>query len=282
MSEPGGQGGSPQPPSSAPALRPIDSHCHLADEAFKADIVDVVLRARTAGAPTALCIIDAGEVGELRRAPASEGAVAERALRGRRAPDARRHLPRRSAGRGPGDRERAEPHPGRLRARRDGARLPLRLRQAAAPAGGVRGPGEAGADAPAAGHRPHPRSRPGHRPHPQGLGQGRGPGRLPLFHGRCRARRRRPRAGLLPVVLRDRLVSRSRTRCGPSPRRCRPTGSSSKPTARTWRRCRTAASGTSRRWSSTWPKRWPPPVERRRPQSSSRRPRTSRRCSESE
>jgi TatD DNase family protein len=65
MSEPGVPAG---PPTSAP-LRPIDSHCHLADDAFKTDIIDVVLRARSAGAPTALCILDAGEAEELRRAP---------------------------------------------------------------------------------------------------------------------------------------------------------------------------------------------------------------------
>jgi len=64
MSQPGAPAGSPP---SAP-LHPIDSHCHLADEAFQADIVDVVLRARAAGSPTALCILDAGEVEELRRA----------------------------------------------------------------------------------------------------------------------------------------------------------------------------------------------------------------------
>ena len=69
MSQPGAPAGSPAPdPPKAGPLRPIDSHCHLADEAFKADIVDVVLRARTAGSPTALCILDAGEVEELRRA----------------------------------------------------------------------------------------------------------------------------------------------------------------------------------------------------------------------
>ena len=51
-------------------LRPIDSHCHLADDAFKADVIDVVLRARSAGSPTALCILDAGEPEELRRVPA--------------------------------------------------------------------------------------------------------------------------------------------------------------------------------------------------------------------
>ena len=64
MSQPGAPAGSAP---SAP-LHPIDSHCHLADEAFATDIVDVVLRARAAGSPTALCILDAGEVGELRRA----------------------------------------------------------------------------------------------------------------------------------------------------------------------------------------------------------------------
>ncbi len=63
MSGPGAPAGPP-----AAALRPIDSHCHLADDAFKADLIDVVLRARTAGAPTALCILDAGEPDELRRA----------------------------------------------------------------------------------------------------------------------------------------------------------------------------------------------------------------------
>jgi TatD DNase family protein len=63
MSEPGAPAGPP-----TDALRPIDSHCHLADDAFKADLIDVVLRARTAGAPTALCILDAGEAEELRRA----------------------------------------------------------------------------------------------------------------------------------------------------------------------------------------------------------------------
>jgi TatD DNase family protein len=73
MKEPGGPAGaspSGSPSTSpSPSLRPIDSHCHLCDDAFKADIIDVVLRARSAGSPTALCILDAGEAEELRRAP---------------------------------------------------------------------------------------------------------------------------------------------------------------------------------------------------------------------
>jgi TatD DNase family protein len=61
--------GSPAGSLPSAPLRPIDSHCHLADDAFATDVIDVVLRARTAGAPTALCIIDAGEAEEVRRAP---------------------------------------------------------------------------------------------------------------------------------------------------------------------------------------------------------------------
>jgi TatD DNase family protein len=39
----------------------IDSHCHLADEAFSADLPDVIERARAAGVRRALCILAAGD-----------------------------------------------------------------------------------------------------------------------------------------------------------------------------------------------------------------------------
>ena len=39
----------------------IDSHCHLADEAFAADLDAVIARARTAGLSGALCILSAGD-----------------------------------------------------------------------------------------------------------------------------------------------------------------------------------------------------------------------------
>jgi TatD DNase family protein len=48
----------------------IDSHCHLADEVFVADLPDVVARARTAGLTTALCILSADEAVEVDRAAA--------------------------------------------------------------------------------------------------------------------------------------------------------------------------------------------------------------------
>jgi TatD DNase family protein len=39
----------------------IDSHCHLADEAFAGDLDDVVLRARESGLTSALCVLSAGD-----------------------------------------------------------------------------------------------------------------------------------------------------------------------------------------------------------------------------
>ena len=46
----------------------IDSHCHLADEAFAADLDAVVARARDAGLTGALCILSADDDGESARA----------------------------------------------------------------------------------------------------------------------------------------------------------------------------------------------------------------------
>ena len=46
----------------------VDSHCHLADETFAADLVDVVARAKAAGIGAALCILSADEPDELTRA----------------------------------------------------------------------------------------------------------------------------------------------------------------------------------------------------------------------
>ncbi len=47
----------------------IDSHCHLADEAFAADLDQVVARARGAGLLAALCVLALDEADELARAP---------------------------------------------------------------------------------------------------------------------------------------------------------------------------------------------------------------------
>jgi TatD DNase family protein len=42
----------------------IDSHCHLADDAFAGDLDDVVVRARESGLTSALCVLSAGDVRE--------------------------------------------------------------------------------------------------------------------------------------------------------------------------------------------------------------------------
>jgi TatD DNase family protein len=46
----------------------IDSHCHLADEAFAPDLDDAIARARDAGVTGALCILAAGDDAEAARA----------------------------------------------------------------------------------------------------------------------------------------------------------------------------------------------------------------------
>jgi TatD DNase family protein len=46
----------------------IDSHCHLADEAFAADLPEVVARATNAGVEAAMCILSADDEAEVARA----------------------------------------------------------------------------------------------------------------------------------------------------------------------------------------------------------------------
>jgi TatD DNase family protein len=51
----------------------IDTHCHLADEVFEADLEAVITRAREAGVTGAVCILAAGDEGELTRAARVRG-----------------------------------------------------------------------------------------------------------------------------------------------------------------------------------------------------------------
>jgi TatD DNase family protein len=47
----------------------IDSHCHLADDAFQADLPAVIERAQAAGLERVLCILDSGSAEEAARVP---------------------------------------------------------------------------------------------------------------------------------------------------------------------------------------------------------------------
>jgi len=47
----------------------IDSHCHLADDAFQADLPAVIARAQAAGLERVLCILDSGSAEEAARVP---------------------------------------------------------------------------------------------------------------------------------------------------------------------------------------------------------------------
>ena len=75
MSEPRPGRGTGSPPERVPGVcgaKPpgemIDSHCHLADEAFDLDLDAVIQRAQEAGIAQALCILAAGDEAEARRA----------------------------------------------------------------------------------------------------------------------------------------------------------------------------------------------------------------------
>lgn len=46
----------------------VDSHCHLADEAFEGDLGSVIQRAQQAGVADALCVLSAGDEAEAARA----------------------------------------------------------------------------------------------------------------------------------------------------------------------------------------------------------------------
>jgi TatD DNase family protein len=47
----------------------IDSHCHLADDQFQADLPEVIARAQAAGLERVLCILDSGDPNEAARVP---------------------------------------------------------------------------------------------------------------------------------------------------------------------------------------------------------------------
>ena len=112
-----------------------------------------------------------------------------------------------------------------------------------------------------------PTARPGAGdPHPRGVGRhlrrarrGRRARahRVPLLHRRRSRRPSGPRPRRPPVLQRHRDLSRRPTTCGTRPGSAPSTGCWSRPTRRTWRRCRTGASPTTRAWSPWSARGWP-------------------------
>ena len=133
------------------------------------------------------------------------------------------------------------------RHRRGGARLLLRQEPARETAGGVPPAHRGGAaDRPAA-DRAQPRCRRGHRgAAARGRGEGRPQGRDPLLHRDPVSGGRGAGDGLLHLALRHRHLQERRGAAARSRRRCRSTGCWWRRTRPILRRCRCAASATSR------------------------------------
>ena len=153
---------------------------------------------------------------------------------------------------------RARPFRRRARRRGDRPRLPLRLLAARRAAGGVP---RAGARWRASSVCPvviHTREAEDDTlRHPATRGRRRRRGCLPLLHRRRALARRGARPRVPPLVRRHRHVSEGRGAARGGARSCPPIGCWSRPTARSWRRCRTAASATSRRTWRASSRRWP-------------------------
>ena len=151
-----------------------------------------------------------------------------------RGPPRRRHDPR------PVRRPGAPGRGGRVR-----PRLPLRPLAARRAAGGVRGAGRAGQRARPAARDPHPRGVGRHVRRPRRRGRAGAHG-VPLLHRRPRRGAGVPRPRRATSASPGSSRSTARPRSGRPPRSCRSTARWSRPTARTWRRCPTAASATGR------------------------------------
>ena len=252
----------------------IDSHCHLADETFAADLDAVVARAREAGVERALVILAAGDAKEAARARRVEALWPEVRVSIGVHPHTAHEFADDPAARG----RRRAPAGGRdaggARDRRDRARLPLRLLAARRAAAGVPRAGSPGARARLAGRHPHARGRCRYDRHPA-RGRRRGPPRrAALLHRRRRPRPGRPGPGLLHLVCRASLRFRKRRRCGRRQSASRSIGCWPRPTARFWRRSlpREAERARPRRARRRRARRAPRDRIAGRPGASARRP----------
>ena len=239
----------------------IDSHCHIAGEEFAGDLPAVIDRARAAGLSSALVILAADsdeEIAQWSRVhelwPDTRAAVGVHPHHAHLfAADPRR---RRAAGGAP-----ARQPAGGAGRRRDRPGLSLRLLAARGAAGGVPGaaarwPGSA--TCPSSSTRARPKTTrcessasPG-ASIPQGC--------FTASPGDTAAATRALATGFYLSIPGIVIVSEGRGAAGGAWPPCRSTGCWSRPTARTWRRCRIAESGTSRPTWRGWWMWWPKPA----------------------
>ena len=204
----------------------IDSHCHLADEAFADDLDAVIARARTAGLSGALCILSAGDDKESAAAARVRALVAGGPLLASASTRTRRgSLPAgsttrvRSCGRALLER-------GRAGHRRDWPRLPLRFLAARRAAGGLSRPRSGWRSISALPVVIHTREA---TDDTFGILREAGAvaaGRVPLFHRRHRHGAGGARSRLLRLARRHRHAFRARSRCATWPSSSLPTGCS--------------------------------------------------------
>ena len=197
----------------------------------------------------ALCILAAGDAGRAARAApcASRG---RRALRGRRPPAQRRRVRRPTPSERPGDaRGAARRRSRRAPSARSGWTTTTTSRRATSSRRCSRRRSALAQRAGPAGRHPHPRGDRRHFGDPAEAAAGAVRGVFHCFTGDQAMARRRARPRLLHLVFRDRDVSEGRR--DPRGRGARAGGSAAgrDRQSRIWRRCRTAASATSR---PTW------------------------------
>ena len=234
----------------------IDSHCHLADEVFAADLDAVIARAKDAGLERALAILAAGDEKEAAQArrvvslwpecrfaigvhPHAADVCGSSGERGRRSP--------RPVAKTPGARAIGEIG---LDYHYDYSPRDVQQQVFRAQVGLARELG-----LPVVIHTREADDDTVRILRETGGGELRGV--LHCFTGGPSLARAGLDLGLLHFARRHRHVSRRRRSCGRRRAACRSIACWSRPTARFWRRCRIAASETSRRTWRASRRRWP-------------------------
>ena len=209
----------PSPQAFTPSV--IDSHCHLADEAFAADLDAVVSRARAAGLERALVILAAGDAAEAAQAERLAALWPEARVAIGVHPHAAHQFaddPSRAAAI---VREQVARTPSARAVGEIGLDYHYDFSPRDGPAGGIPRAGARRQSDEPAGRHSHARGRRGHTRHPARGRRRRSSRRAALLHGRRATRPRRARSRVLHLARRASSRFRAPTgfarRSGPCP-----------------------------------------------------------------